>query len=161
MQPTPHRNETRRVLDGLIDSLVGDGSRPASTGPGSPAGGRGSRPTSVVSAGQLSSENIETGTTVTRPWSAVERETQTLSLAPLTTVFEFDGEPKNNEIITYSKGVQTADSQWTPPKSRAAGSGVGEGREPVEDVKDGKETESEADSTGRRNPAEFEERDGR
>lgn len=51
----------------------------------------------------------------------VDREMQTLSIAPLATVFEYDGEPrKEKEIITYSKGVQTS-TDWSPPRARGAG----------------------------------------
>jgi dynein intermediate chain len=52
----------------------------------------------------------------------VDRESQTMSLAPLTTVFEFEAEtkPKDKEVIMYSKGVQTS-LEWSPPKSRGVG----------------------------------------
>ena len=50
---------------------------------------------------------------------------QTLSIGPLATVYEFDGQvtdevKKEKEVITYSKGVQ-ASIDWSPMKSRAAG----------------------------------------
>ncbi|KAF2187197.1 putative dynein intermediate chain protein [Zopfia rhizophila CBS 207.26] len=114
-QPTPSRADKTRDLDMLLKGIVGE--RPGSTGPGSPAGGRSTRPTSVISAGQLSSDNE------IPPYSSgggmVDREMQTLSIAPLATVFEFDAEPKK-EIITYSKGVQTS-TEWSRSKSRGAG----------------------------------------
>jgi dynein intermediate chain len=51
----------------------------------------------------------------------VDSEMQTLSVGPLATVFEYDGElRKEKEIITYSKGVQTS-TDWSPPRARAAG----------------------------------------
>lgn len=55
----------------------------------------------------------------------VDREMQTLSLAPLATVYEADGQvtnevKKEKEIITYSKGVQ-ASIEWTPSKDRGIG----------------------------------------
>lgn len=55
----------------------------------------------------------------------VDREMQTLSIGPLATVYEFDGQvtaetKKEKEVITYSKGVQ-ASIDWTPPVSRGAG----------------------------------------
>jgi dynein intermediate chain len=53
----------------------------------------------------------------------VDRDMQTLSIAPLATVFEFDAKPnatKEKEVITYSKGVQTS-TEWTPPRSRDVG----------------------------------------
>lgn len=55
----------------------------------------------------------------------VDREMQTLSLAPLATVYETDGQvttevKKEKEIITYSKGVQ-ASIEWTPSKDRGIG----------------------------------------
>lgn len=50
---------------------------------------------------------------------------QTLSIGPLATVYEFDGQvtdeiKRDKEIITYSKGVQ-ASIDWSPPKARAVG----------------------------------------
>lgn len=53
----------------------------------------------------------------------VDRDMQTLSMAPLATVFEFETEPKQEkekEVITYSKGVQTS-MDWSPQKSRGTG----------------------------------------
>jgi dynein intermediate chain, cytosolic len=55
----------------------------------------------------------------------VDREMQTLSIGPLATVFEYDGDKvetpkKEKEVITYSKGVQ-ASIDWSPPKSRGGG----------------------------------------
>ncbi|KAF2808548.1 WD40 repeat-like protein [Mytilinidion resinicola] len=117
LQPTPSREHTRREVDNIINGIIGS-SRPGSTGPGSPAGGKGSRPTSEISAGQLSGG---TGTPPpymgATPVGEVERGTQTLSIGPLTTIYETPAEPKP-EIITYSKGVQTQE-QWTPPKVRS------------------------------------------
>ena len=61
----------------------------------------------------------------------VDRDTQTLSIAPLATVFEFEQEPrqgldKEKEIVTYNKGVQTS-IDWSPPKSRGVGDSDSEG----------------------------------
>lgn len=100
----------------MINGIIGD-SRPGSTVPGSPAGGRASRPTSVVSAGQLSNKSNENEASTSYNATA-DQGTQTLSIAPLATVFEFDADaPKEEEVITYSKGVQTSDT-WTPPRRR-------------------------------------------
>ncbi|EMD85147.1 hypothetical protein COCC4DRAFT_85245 [Bipolaris maydis ATCC 48331] len=126
LSPTPRRSEDldrRTDVNNLINSILGE-SRPGSTGPGSPAGpGRATRPTSVVSAGQLSSDEGSAGF----PPSAgmIDREMQTLSIGPLATVYEIDGQvtneiKKEKEIITYSKGVQ-ASIEWSPSKERRAG----------------------------------------
>lgn len=93
--------------------LGSDKSRPASTGPiGSPAG-KGSRPNSVLSAGQLSNENSESADTsagqIQRPQS-LSIAVQTLSTVPLNTVYEFVPSPVK-EVFSYSKGVQTTD-EW-------------------------------------------------
>lgn len=120
VSPTPSRADSRRELDNLIQSLV-EG-RPGSGGPrdpSSPAGGRGSRPTSVISAGQLSSIAGETFDSTSSPPASTPTTTtvpQTLTIAPLTTVYESPSTPKP-EIITYSKGVQTTEP-WTPPQRR-------------------------------------------
>lgn len=63
--------------------------------------------------------------TITSMTGMVDREMQTLSIAPLATVFEYSGKDgetpkKEKEVITYSKGVQ-ASIDWSPPKSRAVG----------------------------------------
>jgi dynein intermediate chain len=53
----------------------------------------------------------------------VDSSMQTLSIGPLSTVYEFDAEPKSAkepEVITYSKGVQT-NMDWSPQKSRGVG----------------------------------------
>ncbi|KAF2459699.1 WD domain-containing protein [Lineolata rhizophorae] len=122
--PTPSRADNRRDLDSFISSLVGE-SRPSSTGPGtaSPAGARGSRPTSVVSAGQLSggdsyAPSSPPGATQTPATAAAAP--QNLAIAPLMTVYEYPGTPKP-EVTTYSKAVQTTDA-WSPPRQRAVDS---------------------------------------
>lgn len=127
MSPTPSRADSRRELDNLIQSLV-DG-RPSSGGPRDPSSpaGRGSRPTSVVSAGQLSSIAGETiDSTYSPPASTPTTTTipQILTIAPLTTVYESPSTPKP-EIITYSKGVQTSED-WSSPQRRASLASVSE-----------------------------------
>ncbi|KAF2200157.1 cytoplasmic dynein 1 intermediate chain 2 [Delitschia confertaspora ATCC 74209] len=120
-QPTPRREDTKRELENLIEKIVGD-SRPGSTVPGSPAGGaRASRPTSVISAGQLSGNSGENESPPTpKPTTTyVDTAIQTLSITPLTTVYEFPAEPKNEEVIMYSKGVQTSDT-WSPSRKRGS-----------------------------------------
>jgi dynein intermediate chain len=57
----------------------------------------------------------------------VDKEMQTLSIGPLATVYEYDGQvtdevTKRKEVITYSKGVQ-ASIEWSPMKSRGVGGG--------------------------------------
>ncbi|KAK6608654.1 Cytoplasmic dynein 1 intermediate chain 2 [Botrytis cinerea] len=120
--PTPGRADNRRELDNLISSLVGD-SRPSSTGPGgagSPA--RGSRPNSVLSAGELSNEPSESTlsnaqVSQTQPLSI--STPQSLSTVPLSTVYEFPPSPIK-EVFSYSKGVQTTE-EWGTQTSRPRG----------------------------------------
>jgi dynein intermediate chain len=55
----------------------------------------------------------------------VDHGMQTLSIGPLETVYEFDGQvttdvKQEKEVITYSKGVQ-ASIDWSPVKTRGAG----------------------------------------
>lgn len=103
------------------------GDRPGSTGPGpsSPAQ-RAARPISVISGSQLSSDNEFPTPQAprTQPSGMMDRDTQTpqtMSMAPLTTVYEFEGEPeKPKEVVTYSKAVQT-DMDWSPPRDRGVG----------------------------------------
>ncbi|KAH7086991.1 WD40-repeat-containing domain protein [Paraphoma chrysanthemicola] len=127
LSPTPRRSEDldkRTDVNNLINSILGE-SRPGSTQPGSPAGaGRPTRPTSIVSAGQLSSDN-EGPSNYQSVGSMVDREMQTLAIGPLATVYEYDSQvttevKKEKEVITYSKGVQ-ASIDWSPMKTRATG----------------------------------------
>ncbi|KAF2874764.1 cytoplasmic dynein 1 intermediate chain 2 [Massariosphaeria phaeospora] len=127
LQPIPRREDQKRHLDEIINSLVGDNSRPGSTQPGSPAGGKSARPVSLDSGSQFSSDNDGPTSSYAAPARMVDKDMQTLSLGPLATVFEYDGESKKEkEVITYSKGVQTS-SDWSPPKSRGAGGSDSEG----------------------------------
>jgi dynein intermediate chain len=104
----------------LIKNLVGE-SRPGSTGPGgagSPAG-RGSRPNSVLSAGALSNENSESAlptSSQVHPPHTLSISTQSLSTAPLSTVYEFAPSPVK-EVFSYSKAVQTTE-EWGTQTSR-------------------------------------------
>lgn len=112
--PVPSRAENREELDKYISSILvaGDKSRPGSTGPGgagSPAG-RGSRPNSVLSAGELSNENSEPSATQFQQPQSLSALTQTLSTVPLSTVFEFPPSPVR-EVFSYSKAVQTTE-EW-------------------------------------------------
>ncbi|TVY78350.1 Cytoplasmic dynein 1 intermediate chain [Lachnellula suecica] len=121
LSPQPGRGSNREDVDALVKSVLGpDKSRPGSTGPlGSPVG-KGSRPNSVLSAGQLSNENSESADTSAaqsqRPQS-LTIAVQTLSTAPLSTVYEFIPSPVK-EVFSYSKGVQTTD-EWGTQTSRA------------------------------------------
>ncbi|EKD21057.1 WD domain-containing protein [Drepanopeziza brunnea f. sp. 'multigermtubi' MB_m1] len=119
LPPTPSRAENREELDKYISSILVDKSRPGSTGPGgagSPAG-KSSRPNSVLSAGELSNEASEPSISqVQNQAQTLSISTQTLSTAPLATVFEFPPSPVK-EIFSYSKGVQTAE-EWGTLASR-------------------------------------------
>ncbi|KAI9746100.1 MAG: hypothetical protein M1818_000781 [Claussenomyces sp. TS43310] len=102
ISPTPGRADNLRDIDGLIERLVGN-SRPGSTGPGGSPAPRGSRPNSVLSAGELSNENPDPAS----PANGGTISVQTLSSIPLSTVYECPPSPVK-EIFSYSKGVQTS-----------------------------------------------------
>ena len=106
--PAPSR-ANRAELDSLISSLV---DRPRNAG--SP-GLRSSRPSSVASPAQLEPQDGQDSPTrqSRSPVSSQVAEPQTLAFAPLRTVYDVPSSA-NPEVITYSKGVQTADS-WTAP----------------------------------------------
>ncbi|EMR65862.1 putative cytoplasmic dynein 1 intermediate chain 2 protein [Eutypa lata UCREL1] len=110
-------------------ATVGE-SRPGSisTGFASPIQ-RGSRPNSILSAGELSVENSEVasqanGQTVhnsTAPYHHHQKPPQQpleLATIPVLTVFECPPSPVK-EVFTYSKGVQTNDDWTLPPTPRA------------------------------------------
>lgn len=113
ISPTPGRADNRREIESLINSLVGE-SRPGSTttgGAASPAP-RGSRPNSVLSAGELSNETSEFAAPANGQTQTVTTQTQTLTTVALTTIYECPPSPVK-EIFSYSKGVQTTE-EWTP-----------------------------------------------
>ncbi|KAI1917192.1 hypothetical protein LOZ61_000709 [Ophidiomyces ophidiicola] len=115
LSPTPGRSDNRAELDSLISRLV---DRPSSAarkegGEASPRG-RGSRPNSVLSGGQLSGDNAETYTPPVRPLSQ--------SIATQTTLSPTDPQAQpqpllalKTEILTYNKAVQT--DAWTDTKA--------------------------------------------
>ncbi|OTB03117.1 hypothetical protein M426DRAFT_322145 [Hypoxylon sp. CI-4A] len=116
ISPTPGR-DNRKVIESLINSLVGD-SRPASstTGAASP-GFRGSRPNSVLSGDDLSGEHSEYASQANGQSASTQPQVpQVLTTVPLQTVFECPPSPVK-EVFSYSKGVQTTD-EWTPPPTR-------------------------------------------
>ncbi|KAK7908054.1 cytoplasmic dynein-like protein 1 intermediate chain 2 [Apiospora marii] len=116
ISPTPGRGDKREEIELLINSLVGE-SRPVSvsTGAASPAH-RGSRPNSVLSAGELSGDISELASQANGQIAAPSQP-QILTTVALQTVFECPPSPVK-EIFSYSKGVQTTD-EWTPPPTRA------------------------------------------
>ncbi|PBP26227.1 cytoplasmic dynein-like protein 1 intermediate chain 2 [Diplocarpon rosae] len=149
ISPTPSRAENREELDKYISSILVDKSRSGSTGPGgagSPAG-KGSRPNSVLSAGELSNEASEP------PISQIQNlphtssiATQTLSTVALSTIFEFPPSPIK-EVFSYSKGVQTSE-EWGTQTSRPKafeGSEKDEGEIPVTSTPNKKLSRKERD----------------
>ncbi|KAI1503257.1 cytoplasmic dynein-like protein 1 intermediate chain 2 [Biscogniauxia marginata] len=116
--PTPSRADNRKEIESLINSLVGD-SRPSSTVTGAASPGlRGSRPNSVLSAGELNSEISEYASQANGHHPLLPpSQPQVLTTVPLQTVYECPPSPVK-EIFSYSKGVQTTE-EWTPPASRS------------------------------------------
>jgi dynein intermediate chain len=121
VSPSPQRSSStkREDIDSLISSLV---DRPSSTTPGTP-----------TSKKRISSSEQQSDTDAASPGlSSVDRsaESQPLSFAGLTTVFEIPVESKP-EYITYSKGVQTSDGfQQTANESEESSEGDGAPRSP-------------------------------
>ncbi|KAF1813714.1 cytoplasmic dynein intermediate chain [Eremomyces bilateralis CBS 781.70] len=117
ISPSPSRVDSRKELDSLISSLVGE-SRPSSTGPRDPSSpALRSRPTSVVSGSQLSGDQLDVSRSPKSQTSAAPP--QRLSFAPSVTVYDVDPgvtapppKPKP-EYVTYTKSVQTSE-EWTP-----------------------------------------------
>ncbi|KAK2610516.1 hypothetical protein N8I77_003941 [Diaporthe amygdali] len=112
ISPAPARADNRREIESLINSLVGE-SRPGSVttgGAASPAH-RGSRPNSVLSAGETSNGAISEFTSppgIEIPGQTVYSQPQTLSTVALTTIYECPPSPVK-EVFSYSKGVQTSE----------------------------------------------------
>ncbi|KAK0731285.1 WD40-repeat-containing domain protein [Lasiosphaeris hirsuta] len=114
--PTPDRAD-RRDIEKFINSLIGD-SRPVSvsTGANSPAR-RGSRPNSVLSAGEISNGTSEFATQNGQTIPSTPAPPQVLSTVALATVYECPPSPVK-EVFSYSKGVQTTDEWTTPSRPR-------------------------------------------
>ncbi|OTA89693.1 hypothetical protein M434DRAFT_398409 [Hypoxylon sp. CO27-5] len=115
ISPTPGR-DNRKVIESLINSLVGE-SRPASSTTGAASPGprsRGSRPNSVLSADDLSGEHSEYASQANG--QTASSQTQILTTVPLQTIYECPPSPVK-EVFSYSKGVQTTDD-WAPPANR-------------------------------------------
>ncbi|KAJ5312310.1 hypothetical protein PENANT_c011G00790 [Penicillium antarcticum] len=129
ISPAPGRPDNRHELDDLISRLV---DRPASASLSHGADGqsrRGSRPTSVLSASQLSGENTDAYAPSSRPQSqsiavqtvGEEPYTSSVTEAPQAPELEPEHKPKP-EVVTYSKAVQTdgLDLQAETPEESVA-----------------------------------------
>ena len=107
--------------------MVGDG-RPGSVGPrdsgaASPAA-RGSRPSSVLSSGQLTGDAVyQTPSTPVKTTHVQmsSASTQTLSTVDLSINYESSPAPKS-ETLSYSVGIQTTES-YSPPRQNHANHG--------------------------------------
>ncbi|TLS27797.1 hypothetical protein PpBr36_00377 [Pyricularia pennisetigena] len=128
--PSARNVERREDLDEYINRLVGLGDRPSSTTTGGAAspGPRGSRPNSVLSAGELSNENSEYASLANGHAPAAPAAPQNLTTVPLTTIYECPPSPVK-EIFSYSKGIQTQED-WAP-SSRPLEQSVSDDEEPA------------------------------
>ncbi|KFA62209.1 hypothetical protein S40285_08164 [Stachybotrys chlorohalonatus IBT 40285] len=113
--PSPTREDNRRKIEIIINELMNDPRPGSTTGSASPAP-RGSRPNSVLSAGELSNGASE----IVSPANgqAPAAPPPSLSTVPLTTVYECPPSPVK-EVFSYSKGVQTTEEWMTPARPRA------------------------------------------
>ena len=120
--PTPGRGDSRRDIEALINTLVGD-SRPGSTGGAASPATKGSRPNSVLSAGEISNETSEFATAASAGQVAQTQQQPpppppALTTIPLETVFECPPSPVK-EVFSYSKGVQTTEEWMQTARPRA------------------------------------------
>ncbi|KAG9234359.1 cytoplasmic dynein-like protein 1 intermediate chain 2 [Amylocarpus encephaloides] len=115
--PPPAVADRGREVDQILkEVLEGRGNRTSPRGSSSPFA-KGSRPVSVISA-----DNSETGTSAGPAEPALTITTQTLSTAPLSTVYEFTPSPIK-EVFSYSKGVQTTEDWAQTPRPKAFDNG--------------------------------------
>ncbi|KAJ5491495.1 hypothetical protein N7539_003062 [Penicillium diatomitis] len=120
--PVPSRTDSRAELDDLISRLVDrPGSASLSHGAEGPSR-KGSRPNSVLSASQLSGENVETQSSAARPLlqsvavqTIGEEQAYTHSASEIQTTPAPEPKP---EVVTYSKAIQTDDLE-SPARSEA------------------------------------------
>lgn len=129
MSPTPSRANNRAELDSLISSLVDRPGRDES-----PIKRGDSRPTSIISLSQQSTQEggsespLRPGTALSSP-APPFAPPQTLTFAPLTTVYDLPASPKR-DVITYSKGVQTSDD-WSPDQRKTVDQSASEDEAPL------------------------------
>ena len=125
--PIPKQPNTRRDIEILLKELL---PRPnsVSTGGAASPGARGSRPNSVLSAGEVSNQTSDLAGPSTG--NLVSSTPQTLTAIALTTVYECPPSPVK-EVFSYSKGVQTTEDWATTPTRVRAFSDVSEIEEPT------------------------------
>jgi dynein intermediate chain len=119
-QPTPNRVDRQKEIETLLSSIDGYSPRTVNR----------SRPGSTVSSRPLSGQRLSSGSgeptsdvvsptaNPTGPTVYSSTSTQTLSVAPLRTVYESDSihsgpGPKQPESVSYERGTQT-DGGWEP-----------------------------------------------
>ena len=95
-------------------------SRPGSVGGAASPAHRGSRPNSVLSAGELSNETSEYASAAQIASISAPSHPQVLSTVSLTTVYECPPSPVK-EVFSYSKGVQTTDDLLPLPPTQHRG----------------------------------------
>jgi dynein intermediate chain len=157
-QPAPTRADKQKDIENLLSHVLGD-SRPTSAGPSTPRHGSRSRPPSGFGFGsrplsddrrastqRLSSEGSEPrdSQTIASGTTYVTTATQTLTIAPLVTVYEQPSDaPPPREVLTYNKAVQTSED-WEPQRQER-GVGSDEDEEWTEDgrPKSGRQQERE------------------
>lgn len=101
------RTENQEDLDNLITSLIGDGKKHQSTLSVSTTRSKDDvySPTSSIPA---AGGQVEASASPAR--EALSEAPKVLTFAPLTTVYEIVAETPRQEVVTYSKGVQTEDA---------------------------------------------------
>lgn len=104
--PSQSKTESRKELETLISSLVGEDKGPGT--PATPPSQRRTRPSSYAASPSRAPTEEPEGTPQSQQ-SLEPGAPQALSFAPLRTLYEIRSDPPKREIITYSKGVQTSD----------------------------------------------------
>ena len=83
--------------------------------------GRGSRPSSILSTKQLSTEPVDQNPSTSSGQSQIRTtsiSTQTLDAGPVSVNYDFTPAPKE-EVVSYSKGIQTTEPWSLPPRDRS------------------------------------------
>ncbi|KAK4545636.1 hypothetical protein LTR36_002589 [Oleoguttula mirabilis] len=110
--------QSREDIDSLIDSILPD--QQAASGSRTPSG---KSPAKRASAFEQAQDVVDTPV---RKYQDAVTDTQTLSFAALTTVYEIPVETKP-EVITYSKGVQTSEAWQSGDDGVVEGEGEADG----------------------------------
>ncbi len=116
--PSPRGSSERKNVESLVNEVLGENRSPRTSSPAA----RTSRPSSTLSTVQTGTEPAQDGpsTPIKSPQiQTASIATQTLETVPAAVNYEITPAPKP-EVLSYSKGIQTAEP-WSPGRKKYSG----------------------------------------